>query len=130
MKNILYIFLFFALAGNCFGQKDSSEVFTVVEAMPEFQGGVQAMMKFMMTNFKYPKEERNKDIQGKTYVKFIVEKDGSVSNPEIAKSSGNENLDKEALRIVSIMPKWTPGMQNGKTVKVYYMMPINFKLND
>jgi protein TonB len=128
LKKILYIFLFFALTGNCFGQNKSDEIFTIVEQMPEFPGGNTEMFGFIQKNIVYPKAEQKKNITGKAFVKFIVEKDGSVSNPEIIKSSGNKKLDKEAVRVVSIMPKWSPGKQNGNLARVYFNLPIVFKL--
>ena len=106
---------------------DTTEVYTVIEEMPVFPGGPTEMMKFLQKNINYPNNEKKNNITGKAFVKFIIERDGSVSNPEIVKSSGNENLDQEALRIVSIMPKWKPGYQNGKTVKVYFNLPVIFR---
>ena len=129
MKKIVYIFLFFALVSNCFGQDTTKkEVYTVVETMPEFPGGSLEMMKFMQKNVHYPEDAKKKGIVGKSFVKFIVEEDGSISNQQIIKSSGNESLDKEALRVISLMPKWKPGFQKGKPVRTYFNIPLIFKL--
>ncbi|HXU26153.1 MAG TPA: TonB family protein [Bacteroidia bacterium] len=108
---------------------DSLEKYTVVEKMPEFMGGPTEMIKFLQNHLTYPSIEKKNKIMGKSFVKFIVERDGSISNAEIIKSSGNENLDKEAIRVVSIMPNWKPGYQNGKSVRVYFNLPILFRTN-
>ena len=86
------------------------------------------MFKYLTDNVKYPIECREKGIEGRAIVKFLVKKDGSIGNIEIVKSSGNENLDKEAIRVVSSMPNWKPGMQRGKGVNVRFSLPIMFRL--
>ncbi len=103
-------------------------VFTVVENMPQYPGGEEARMNYMIKNVKYPKEATEKGIQGTVYVSFIVEKDGSISNTTILKAVGG-GLDQEAMRVVSEMPNWKPGTQNGKQVRTKFTMPIYFKLN-
>ena len=107
--------------------KDS--VYNIVEEMPEFPGGVEAMMKYVADNVKYPQEARDKDISGRAFVSFVIEKDGSVSNVEVKRGIGG-GCDEEAVRVISAMPKWKPGKQKGKPVRVNYMMPLNFKLDD
>ena len=107
--------------------KDS--VYNIVEEMPEFPGGVEAMMKYVADNVKYPQEARDKDISGRVFVSFVIEKDGSVSNVEVKRGIGG-GCDEEAVRVISAMPKWKPGKQKGKPVRVNYMMPLNFKLDD
>ena len=99
------------------------KVFDVVENMPEFNGGMGALMQYLSDNIRYPEE---KDIQGRVIVRFVVGKDGSISNAQVVKSV-HPSFDAEALRIINNMPKWIPGTQNGKPVNVKYVVPINFK---
>ena len=99
------------------------KVFDVVENMPEFNGGMGALMQYLSDNIRYPEE---KDIQGRVLVSFVVGKDGSISNAQVVKSV-HPSFDAEALRIINNMPKWIPGTQNGKPVNVKYVVPINFK---
>jgi len=103
------------------------DVYTVVEEMPEFPGGVQALRNFLAQAVKYPAEAVRKGIQGKVYVTFVVDKDGSTKNAKIARGV-DPALDAEALRVVSSLPKWMPGKQKGQAVAVQYTVPINFKL--
>ena len=105
----------------------NDKVFEKVEDMPEFPGGEQAMMDFVAKNVQYPKEAMEKEISGRVLVGFIVEKDGSISETEIVKGIGG-GCDEEAVRVVKAMPKWKPGKEKGKPVRVSYMMPIFFKL--
>ena len=116
-----------AIASSTKTEEDS--VFNIVEKMPEFPGGTEAMMKFVAQNVKYPEEAKEKGISGRVFVSFVVEKDGSVSNVEVLRSIGG-GCDEEAVRVVKSMPKWTPGMQKGKPVRVNYNMPFFFKLDD
>ena len=99
---------------------DSNHVYELVEEMPEFPGGIEALFKWLSENIK-PHEEI-----GRCVVEFIVEKDGSLSNPKIKKSK-TPKLDAEAIRLVKAMPKWKPGKEKGKTVRVKYSLPIAFK---
>ena len=103
------------------------EAFDVVEQMPEVPGGMEALMQFMGQNMKYPKDAQKRKKQGRVLVTFVVEKDGSVSNAVVVKSVW-PSLDAEALRVVRAMPKWAPGKQNGKVVRVKFTMPFNFAL--
>ena len=103
------------------------ELFMIVETMPSFPGGQEALANYLKDNLKYPESARENGIQGRVFVNFVVEKDGSVSNVKVSRGLGGE-CDKEAVRVVESMPKWTPGIQRGKTVRVSYMMPIVFKL--
>ncbi|MDE5677118.1 M56 family metallopeptidase [Phocaeicola sp.] len=107
---------------------DSTPVFQVVEEMPEFPGGMAECLKFLAQNIKYPVEAQQEGIQGKVIAQFVVEKDGSISNPIVLRSI-DPRLDGEAIRVVSIMPKWKPGMQEGQLVRVKYTIPISFSLN-
>ena len=102
--------------------------FDVVEQMPEFPGGTPELMKFISTNVKYPAEALKNGVQGRVLVQFIVEKDGSISEVEVCKKV-NEHLDAEAVRVVNAMPKWTPGKQKGKPVRVKFTLPITFRLS-
>jgi protein TonB len=105
----------------------NDKVFEKVEDMPEFPGGEQAMMDFVSKNVVYPKEAQEKGISGRVMVSFIVEKDGSVNEVKIVRGIGG-GCDEEAVRVVKAMPKWKPGKEKGKPVRVSYMMPIIFKL--
>lgn len=106
------------------------DVFIIVEVMPEFPGGQSEMFNFIKSNVIYPKEAQKKKLTGKTFVKFIVDENGVIVDPEIAKSSGYEILDEEAKRVIMLMPKWNAGMQNNKYVKVSILIPFNFNLNN
>lgn len=102
--------------------------FMVVEDMPEFPGGTNALLEYLKKNIKYPAICRENNIQGRVLVQFIVNKDGSIVDCEVVKPV-NPSLDKEALRVISGMPKWKPGSQRGKPVRVKYTVPVNFRLN-
>ena len=102
-------------------------VFKIVEQMPQYPGGDDAMMKFIQKNIKYPDLERESDIQGRVVLGFIVNVDGSLSDITVRKSVSH-GLDKEAIRVVKLMPNFIPGRQQGKAVRVQYMLPIMFKL--
>ena len=103
------------------------KVYEKAEVMPEFPGGEQAMINFVATNVTYPKEAMEKEISGRVLVGFIVEKDGSITETEVVKGIGG-GCDEEAVRVVKAMPKWKPGKQKGKPVRVHFMLPIIFKL--
>ena len=97
--------------------------------MPQYTGGEEAMMKYVAENIKYPQAAKDKNISGRVFVSFVIEKDGSVSNVKVVRGIGG-GCDEEAARVIKEMPKWKPGMQKGKPVRVNYMMPIFFKLDD
>ncbi len=103
--------------------------YEVVEQMPEFPGGFEAMYEFLSNNIKYPQMCIDNNVQGKSYIKFTVEKDGSITNMEVIKSA-HKLLDKEAVRVIGTMPKWIPGRQLNKVVRVNYTLPINFILDN
>ena len=105
----------------------NDKVYEKVEVMPEFPGGEQAMMQFVADNVKYPQDAIDKEISGRVLVSFIVEKDGSISETEVVKGIGG-GCDEEAIRVVKAMPKWKPGKQDGKPVRVHFMLPLTFKL--
>ena len=109
-------------------EEDDEEFFMVVENMPEFPGGDLGLMKFIQKNVKYPAIAKEYNITGKVYVSFIVDKGGSVTNVKIVRGV-DKNLDAEALRVVSALPKYKPGKQRGKPVRVMFTIPINFTLN-
>jgi periplasmic protein TonB len=103
------------------------EIFVVVEQMPEFPGGDKALYEFLAKNIKYPAVAKDNGIEGKVYIKFVINEDGSVSQATVARGIGG-GCDEEALRVVKDMPKWKPGKQRGKNVKVWYTLPVYFKL--
>ena len=102
-------------------------IFTVVETDPEFPGGMDALYKYLEDNITYPKEAKEHNISGKVYVTFVVEKDGSISNPKLLRDIGG-GCGAEAIRVVKAMPRWTPGKQRGKPVRVQFNIPVNFTL--
>nr|MBD3623195.1 TonB family protein [Sunxiuqinia sp.] len=108
-------------------EADEGQVFFIVEDMPEFPGGELALRKFIANAIKYPVIAQENGIQGKVYVNFVVDTDGSITNARIARGV-DSSLDKEALRVVNTLPRWKPGQQRGKPVKVSYTVPINFVL--
>jgi len=108
-------------------EEEATEVFFIVEDMPEFPGGEMALRAYIANAIKYPVIAQENGIQGKVYVTFVVGKDGSVSNATIARGV-DPSIDKEALRVVNSLPKWKPGKQRGKPVNVSYTVPINFVL--
>lgn len=103
------------------------EVFVIVEQMPVFPGGDAELRKYLAQSVKYPVIAAENGIQGRVFVSFVVDRTGAVTNVRVARPF-DPNLDKEAVRVVQSMPKWTPGMQRGKAVKVSYTVPINFVL--
>lgn len=105
-----------------------NQIYTVVDVQPQFPGGESALMEFLKNNVKYPADCAEQKVQGRVVVSFTVEKDGSVTNVEDMRSP-DPRLTKEAKRVVESMPKWTPGKQNGKPVRVKYVLPVTFRLN-
>ena len=103
------------------------EIFTIVQDMPSFPGGDGAMLSYLGKNIKYPTLAKESGIQGTVYVTFVVEKDGAVSNVKVLRGIGG-GCDEEAIRVVKSMPRWTPGKQRGKPVKVQYNLPCRFVL--
>ena len=129
LKVALMMFvLLFSFMTSTAQTKKNDMLFSVVEVMPQYPGGQIAMMKYIMENMKYPEQAMKKGIQGRVAVRFIVEKDGSISDVKPIHSV-HTLLDKEAVRVVKSMPKWSPGKQNGKPVRVQLIVPIMFKLN-
>ena len=125
---LMMLVLLFSFMTSTAQTKKNDMVFDVVEVMPQYPGGQIAMMKYIMENIKYPEQAMKEGIQGRVTVRFIVEKDGSISNVKPVLSV-HPLLDKEAVRVVESMPKWSPGKQNGKPVRVRFNVPVMFKLN-
>ena len=135
----LFLFAAIFLFVFCYGQDSSKiavirvpkatpDVFTFVEQMPQFPGGEDSMMSFIQRNIHYPQTEREKQISGRVILSFIVNEDGSLTSITIKKSV-SAGLDKEAVRVLRLMPKFIPGKQKGKAVKVNFILPVVFKLS-
>ena len=103
------------------------EIFKSVEQMPQFPGGDAALMKYLSSHINYPPMAAENNVQGKVILQFVVEKDGRVGEVKVARSV-DKDLDKEAIRVVKSLPKFTPGRQNGQAVRVWYTLPVTFKL--
>ncbi|MBO4803073.1 MAG: energy transducer TonB [Muribaculaceae bacterium] len=113
-------------------QKDSQnyneeKVFNSVEQMPQFPGGDAALMKYLASHINYPSEAVKNNNQGRVILQFVVEKDGSIGEVKVVRSV-DDALDKEAVRVIKSLPKFTPGRQSGKPVRVWYTLPVTFKL--
>ncbi len=106
---------------------EQPEVYNVVEVDPEFPGGIEALYKYLAENITYPQQAKDSGIQGRVYVTFVVEKDGSITGAKVLRGIGG-GCDEEALRVVNAMPKWTPGKQLGEPVRVQFNLPVVFKL--
>lgn len=106
---------------------EKEEIFVIVETMPEYSGGMDSLYSYLRSAIKYPEDAIKEDKEGVVFVKFIVKASGEVADAEVVRGV-YESLDKEALRVVSLMPNWTPGTQKGKPVNVYFTIPIRFKL--
>ena len=107
---------------------DEKGIYEVVDDMPEFPGGPDAILEFYRTHIHYPATARETRAQGRVVVQFIVNEDGHLSDLNVIKSADNEELDAEAVRVISTMPNWKPGSHDGKPVKVRYKLPVNFRL--
>lgn len=108
-------------------EPEEQVIFDVVENMPEFPGGMAALMGYLSKNIKYPTIAQENGTQGRVIVQFVVNKDGSIVDPRVVRSV-DPYLDKEAIRVISGMPKWKPGMQRNKPVRVKYTVPVMFRL--
>lgn len=106
---------------------DEEEIFQVVEQMPEFPGGMEKLLEYLGKNIKYPSIAQENGIQGRCIIEFVVNRDGSIVDPKVIKSL-DPSCDKEAMRVIKAMPKWKPGMQRGKPVRVRYTVPVQFRL--
>lgn len=107
---------------------DKEKVYQVVEQQPSFPGGREELFKYLAYNMIYPADAAKNKVEGRVLVTFVIEHDGSISNVNVV-NSVYPSLDKEAIRVVSEMPKWIPGKTNGKTVRVKYTIPITFRLS-
>jgi protein TonB len=107
---------------------DARQPYDVVEKMPQFPGGQAELFKFISENMKYPVDAQKKKIQGRVILSFVVNEDGSISDVHVVRKV-YPSLDAEAIRVVKMMPKWQPGYQDGKAVKVRYVIPMTFKLD-
>ncbi len=125
---LMMLVLLFSFMTSTAQTKKNDMVFDVVEVMPQYPGGPIAMLKYIKENIKYPEQAMKEGIQGRVTVSFIIEKDGSISDVKAVRSV-HPLLDKEAVRMVKSMPKWSPATQNGKPVRVRYNVPVMFKLN-
>ena len=108
-------------------EEEDNVVFQVVEKMPSFPGGDAELFKFLSNNIKYPVIAQENGIQGRVICQFVVNRDGSIVDVEVVRSV-DPSLDREAIRVIKSMPKWNPGMQRGKPVRVKYTLPVNFRL--
>ena len=108
-------------------EEASAEIFMVVEEMPEFPGGMSELMSYLAKSIKYPVVAQENGIQGRVTVAFVVNRDGTIVDAEVVRGI-DASLDKEALRVINLMPKWKPGKQRGKAVRVKYTVPVNFRL--
>lgn len=106
------------------------QIYMVVEQMPEFPGGMGKLMTYLGENIKYPSKALELQWEGRAICQFVVEKDGSITNAEVVKSSGYQLLDVEAMRVVLNMPNWSAGIQNGDSVRVKFTIPVTFKLRE
>ena len=107
--------------------QSNQNVYDQVEEMPEFPGGMPALIEFLQTNIKYPKDAIKQEVGGRVMVMFVVETDGSISNVRVAKKVF-PSLDEEAVRVVKAMPKWKPGKEKGRLVRVNYTLPVVFSI--
>ena len=124
-NEIGYHFCFDLVKENTY---EENKVYDVVEQMPQYPGGKDKLLQYLSMSIRYPKEAEMAGVQGRVIGAFIVEIDGSITGARIDKSV-DKSLDAEALRIINEMPKWKPGMQNGKPVRVKYMVPITFRIS-
>ncbi len=108
-------------------KEEETKVFDVVEQMPSFPGGQAALMEYLSKNVKYPVVAQENGVQGRVVVSFVVERDGSITDVKVVKSV-DPSLDREAIRVISSMPNWIPGKQNGSAVRVKFNVPVSFRL--
>lgn len=106
---------------------EPEQVFTVVEQMPEFPGGTKALMTWLAEHIRYPEQAAQNDIQGRVTLQFVVEKDGSIGEVKVVRSK-DPDLDREAVRVVKSLPKFLPGKMNGQNVRVWFTLPVQFRL--
>ncbi|MBQ2386318.1 MAG: energy transducer TonB [Bacteroidales bacterium] len=132
MKRLALLLSAIFLTNMAFCQEEKKvsvddEVFVVVEEQAEFPGGMEAMYAYIVKNLKYPEAAKEKGIEGRVFVSFIIEKDGSISNVKILRGIGG-GCEEAAVEMIKNMPKWKPGTQRGKPVRVQFNLPIKFEL--
>jgi len=110
-------------------QQEEEKIFENIEQMPTFPGGEESLIQYLSSNVRYPAVAQENEIQGRVVVRFVVTSKGEVDRVEIVRSVDNA-LDKEAIRVVKAMPKWIPGKQNGENVSVWFLLPVNFRLQN
>ncbi|MGZ3822676.1 MAG: energy transducer TonB, partial [Mucilaginibacter sp.] len=131
MKKILFILIALAFISSAKAQKkdttNTDQIFLAAEKQPEFEGGLENFYKFVSSHIQYPQESLKNRIEGKVFVAFVVEKDGSLSDVKILRGL-TDDINQESIRVVKISPLWIPGMQNGKAVRSQYTVMLKFKL--
>ena len=115
------------MKGGATGDGKKEEIFKAVEKMPQFPGGTAELIKFLKRNLNYPELARDNNISGKVYAQFVVDKTGEIKNLQIVRGL-DASCNKETIRVINLMPRWTPGMQNGFPVSVYFTLPLMFSL--
>lgn len=135
MKKIIFLFIlalqsYFAYAqmGPVAVLDGEEPILVKIDEIPEYPGGDQAMYQFVKDNIIYPDSARNNGIQGRVVCQFIVDKDGSITDIEVVRSSGDTSLDEEAVRVIGLMPKWKPGIARKQPARIRMTLPLNFKL--
>ncbi len=108
-------------------KEENDEVYQVVDQMPEFPGGMEALEAFIKDNIHYPDSAKNNNMQGRVLVSFVVNKDGSIADPVVIRSA-DHIFDNEAITVIRSMPNWIPGKMNGETVRVQFTVPVTFRL--
>jgi TonB family protein len=132
MKNLVILLTLMILSAPVFATEmvptpqDSSMIYDFPEKMAQFPGGADAMDLFIRKNLNYPADLKSAGVKGKVYVQFVVEKDGSITNIQVRRSSRNDTLDQEAMNVIKKMPNWEPGTVRGKKVRVKQTIPITF----
>jgi periplasmic protein TonB len=145
MKKILYLLVLSAFSTVSYAQADIANkpsddyktvdpvsgdtIYRSIEQLPEFPGGMRSLSRYLSENLRYPAEAQKKEIEGRVLVKFVVCQDGSLCNEEVLKGIGG-GCDEEVIRVIKAMPKWKPGLQNGKPVRTYYTLPVSFNFVD
>lgn len=127
MSMMAIVCLMAASAQKTVVSQSNQNVYDAVEQMPEFPGGMPAMIEYLQTNLKYPKDAIKQQVGGRVMVMFVVETDGSLSNVRVARKVFH-SLDTEAVRVVKSMPKWKPGKEKGRLVRVNYTLPVVFSI--
>jgi protein TonB len=109
------------------GGAGKQKIFDICEKMPQFKGGMDELKRFLTKNLRYPEPAKVNGISGKVYIQFVVDQSGEITNVKVLRGLDN-SCDQESIRVVNLMPKWNPGMQNGTPVSVYFTLPITFAL--